>query len=355
MATGDALRDWVDTIRRARLSRTTKLVAFALSGWASPDGTDVHPGIAQLAHSCGITYNVVQTALADLRATGFIQLVARPSGRHSADEYRLVILPDAAKPIEIWTKERMIQECEAMYAGRRGRHRERPTAVGRAKVPDPTAWGLDAPHAVGSGGDSTPHGVGSQNSALIEPRPHGVVGRDPTPLPPTFQDLPTKNKEQVVERGTNLTVPRSPEPSGLAKILRHPSAELAIITDTRLPVVTTQTILADWINFCQKATPSVILTKHVIGGYAKVIKDMLDEGFGETKIKNGLALMLTKGQAGFPRSLSTYIVQAQVQPNGAPPRRLTPGEESAQRLIAGADNPGVVIDAIQRFFDKGVS
>lgn len=323
---------WIDTIRRARLGRTAKLVALMMATWADKNGASVHPGIARLAVSCNLTYNVVQTALAELRNAGFIRVVARATGRHQADEYRLVIAADPAKPVDVWSRERMAEEIESMLSARRGKHRQAPTAVGRASVPHPTKQGAAAPHETGSA-PSDLHPISSS------PAPHGVGPLHPTPLPPIHQYPPTTSTSE--ERGA------------LAPVLRHPSAEFAIITDSRVPAVEINagTITGQWIDHCR--THHLEIPRDLVPRYAKGIKAALEDGIDPNLIKRALALMLEQGQVSWPSSLPAYIVRVQETPK--PTRKLTPGEESAQRLIAGADNPGEVIDAVARFFERGAS
>ena len=153
------------------------------------------------------------------------------------------------------------------------------------------------------------------------------------------------------------------EHSALAKILKLPSAGwpvvnqspavIALVTDTRLPVVTAQTITADWVDHCRNH--KVDLPPGLIGRYAKLIKSALDANFEPGLIKRALARMLSDGQASWPGSFDAYLVRVQEQPTGAPPRKLTPGEESAKRLVEGAENPSAVVSMIQQFFNKGAS
>lgn len=177
---------------------------------------------------------------------------------------------------------------------------------------------------------------------------HG--GRKTSARPP--ETVHQRKQEETQRRQKELGA--EPDGSALATVLRHPSSELAIITDTRPPVVEVHAgqITGAWVDHCRNH--NVTLPRDLIGRYGKAIKTALDDGFEPGLIKRALARMLTDGQASWPGSFPAYLVRVQEQPGGTH-RKLTPGEESAARLVAGADNPGEVIDAVQRFFERGAS
>jgi hypothetical protein len=194
------LRQWTDVVRRVRLGRTTKAVALMLATYADNDGSRVFPGVARLAVDCELTYNVVQSALAALRAAGLIEVVRKAARRGQADEYRLILAVDILDRVEVLTPAQVAVAAARLAEQRRGRHRPatiaasaaaaaidgvhpglHPTASGAAEDGEsglhPTARGADRDDRQ----EAAPHGDGSTMAAA----PHGVVRLHPTPSPPT--------------------------------------------------------------------------------------------------------------------------------------------------------------------------
>jgi hypothetical protein len=261
------LNQWLSAVRRARLGRTTTAVAVMLSTWANPDGTRVRPGLARLAVSCEITYNVAQTSTATLRALGLIRMTYKATGRHGADEYRLTLPPDLADRVTMLTDDQVDEAIEQMLEKKRGKytgkHATEPTAVGRAKVPKapakpvdnppeavensdlhPTAWGAEgnghsateetpAPHAVGHVENSAPHGVGRETVSA----PHGVGRLHPTPLATTLQDPPSTSTLQAEDRlpDSVKTIIQSLRASSPAVTVDEARAVHALIVDRHHP------------------------------------------------------------------------------------------------------------------------
>lgn len=97
------LNDWVSVVRRARLGRTVKSVAFALALYANPDGRKVYPGVARLAVECELGSKVIKQSLKALRDAGLIEVV-RPAARAGeSSEYRLMFADDLLERIEVPT------------------------------------------------------------------------------------------------------------------------------------------------------------------------------------------------------------------------------------------------------------
>jgi len=100
--------DWQREIRRYQLGRTVKLVAWALSLYAHPDGTNIYPGEAQLAADCDLTEKPVREALRELIRLGLLvqDLKGRQLGRQGvASRYHLALPDDLADRVEL-TKRR---------------------------------------------------------------------------------------------------------------------------------------------------------------------------------------------------------------------------------------------------------
>ena len=85
---GATVRQWTDVVRRARLGRTTKLVAFLIANYADSNGTRVFPGIARLSIEAELTYNVVQVTY-----NGFCDMI--PTLSEAQKEYILAQLKEA--------------------------------------------------------------------------------------------------------------------------------------------------------------------------------------------------------------------------------------------------------------------
>jgi hypothetical protein len=100
---GVSLATWIATVRRARLGRTVKAVAFAIGGYASNEGTRVFPGIARLSVECELSPKVVKEALAALRSAGLIELVRAAKRAGDTNEYRLILAEDLLDRIDLPT------------------------------------------------------------------------------------------------------------------------------------------------------------------------------------------------------------------------------------------------------------
>jgi DNA-binding IscR family transcriptional regulator len=204
------VRAWVDLVRRARLGRTDKAVAFALAHYADANGRRIFPGVARLSIECELTYNIVQQVLHRLRTRGLIEVVRRGTTRGRADEYRLIISPEIIEHVVVMSPTDVTRAMEKVTAAHRGKHRVKPdpdphptrrgaaddepsdegndlhpTGTGAASEAEPvdndslhpTAHGA----ADGAPEPAAPHGVGSETAAA----PHGVVPLHPTPCDTT--------------------------------------------------------------------------------------------------------------------------------------------------------------------------
>lgn len=229
------VRAWVDLVRRARLGRTDKAVAFALAHYADGDGTRIFPGVARLSIECELTYNVVQQVLQRLRRAGLIEVVRRGTTRGRADEYRLIISPEIVEHVVVMSPTDVTRAMEKVTAAHRGKHRAKPdpdphpTRRGAANDDEasegdslhPTAQGADASaqpvdnsplHPTANGADRksaeppAPHGVGSEMAAA----PHGVVPLHPTPCDTTSHRPATRTTNHpMADLLDDLTVSRA--------------------------------------------------------------------------------------------------------------------------------------------------
>ena len=90
---------WVPVFRDLSVSPSTKLVGLALATYAtSRDGSNAHPGIAELMCATGYgSRTTIVKALAELKTAGLIHqtYAARKGGRSKlADEYQLTLHDD---------------------------------------------------------------------------------------------------------------------------------------------------------------------------------------------------------------------------------------------------------------------
>lgn len=95
------LNEWVSVVRRARLGRTVKAVAYALALYANPDGRKVYPGIARLSVECELGTKVIKQSLKALRDAGLIEVVRPASRPGESTEYRLILAEDLLDRIEV--------------------------------------------------------------------------------------------------------------------------------------------------------------------------------------------------------------------------------------------------------------
>ena len=86
--------EWLSVVRRARLGRTVKGIAYALATRCNNDGTRLFTGIARLAVECEVTPKVMKQTLRTLREVGLIELVHASRTLGETNEYRLTLPPE---------------------------------------------------------------------------------------------------------------------------------------------------------------------------------------------------------------------------------------------------------------------
>lgn len=170
-----------------------------------------------------------------------------------------------------WVDRRRPTIDDARLKGERTRYRL--TIPGRTQSP---AQGAQEAQ---QGAESTQEGAQeAQGRAQKEPR----AGRTESP-----------NKEELnqANQGQPKTAPAEPFDAGQD---------------------TAQTIVGAWIDYC--STRDVKLPKRLIGQYAKLIKEALDDGFEANKVKTALAAMLADNVANRPSLLPNRLVEIQTGP-----------------------------------------
>lgn len=139
---GADVNTWINVLRRSRLHATTKLIAFIMASYASPDGTNIYPGTARIAIQARCSYRTVQVELQRLRAAGLIQAMPRLGMRRSwSTRYRLILGPDLLEKVDVpspATEDAAVDHLAARY---RGRHRPKSARSPEcAQIDDCTQW-----------------------------------------------------------------------------------------------------------------------------------------------------------------------------------------------------------------------
>lgn len=206
---GVPLATWLPVVRRARLGRTVKAVAFAIAGYANNDGTHVYPGIARLSVECEVSTKVVKESLAALRSKGLIELVRAAKKPGETNEYRLILAEDVLEKLELPSPAAHELEIRRRSDQIRGKHKPnlRGTAVtAESAESDDLRGSCDTAE---SDIDEEPAG----NGEGAEPEPAGNLTDNlrGTAFPPNShrprQETTTSHTEDHVR--TDLTVPRA--------------------------------------------------------------------------------------------------------------------------------------------------
>ncbi len=126
---GAKVNIWINVVRRSRLHVTTKLIAFLMASYASPDGTNIYPGVALLAIQSGYSYSTVQREMRRLRDVGLIEAMPRTGIRRSwSTPYRLIIAADLLEKIDVPSPATERAAVDNLAARYRGKHRQAKSA-----------------------------------------------------------------------------------------------------------------------------------------------------------------------------------------------------------------------------------
>jgi hypothetical protein len=196
---------WIDIVRRARLGRTTKGVAYLVATYADTDGTRIFPGVATVAVAAEVDYKTAKKALAELVTKGLLERVATHARvRGGATEYRLVLADDLQEHVEVLSPAEFELEAERKRKANRrdrtgnARPRTKPDVQGTAAPvpdePEETRTGNGVPADEGCTGNGVPS-YGEPESAVHN---HDL---NTTTTYPTDEDLRTA-----------VTVPSDPTP-----------------------------------------------------------------------------------------------------------------------------------------------
>lgn len=201
---GASVRDWLSVVRRARLGRTTKSVAWVLALRADSDGTRIFPGIARLSVECELSPKVVKEALRALREAGLVAVVRAASVAGDATEYRLV-LDDVLSHVDV--PDPGVHDAAIRAVADQLRGKWRPKLQG---TPDP-AEAVDNSNlrctAATAGSDAPEAPAGYGEDAESAPAGYGESDLRGTAYPATYQ-VPTQERSpsQTVDEDLCPTV-----------------------------------------------------------------------------------------------------------------------------------------------------
>lgn len=189
MAEQASVREWTELIRRSRLGRTTKGIAFLLATYADADGTRVFPGPARLAVTGSVDYKTAKKAVAELVAAGLLEKVRSRSGqRGRSDEYRLCFDEARVEIAGVRSPDELTEEIEAVRAKNRRASRGQRTGNGVARpLDDETADDIDDDDESPEGG--TGNGVPANSEGRGTARPQDGERRSAVP---NHKDLVTR-------------------------------------------------------------------------------------------------------------------------------------------------------------------
>ncbi len=230
---GASVREWVDVVRRARLGKITKTVAFAIAQYADADGTRVFPGVPRLSVECELAPNTVKVALAALRQAELIEVVRKGTSRGNTDEYRLILGPNVMDLIEVLSPNELRALIDKLSAKLRGHYKRtppdlRPTGraadkpdgenlryVGRAAVAAHSPVdNPDLQHAGRTADDDSPDGPAARfTGRRNEPAARPTKTCSTSHVPPPFKDLyTTTTNHTTADVEVTVTVPRVSSP-----------------------------------------------------------------------------------------------------------------------------------------------
>lgn len=201
--------DWLSVVRRARLGRTVKAVAFAVAGYANNDGTKVFPGIARLSVECELSAKVVKEAMSKLREAGLLEVV-RPARRPGeANECRLVLAEGLLDRVDVPTPAAHEMAIRHVSASIRGRY--------KPKHLQGTAFPADGDGLQGTAiaAEETEHceSAGYGTDRRTEPAGYGEDDLRGTAYPPTSHGpLQSSTSQNGRDIRTDPEVARASEP-----------------------------------------------------------------------------------------------------------------------------------------------
>lgn len=184
-----SVREWTDVVRRARLGKTTKYIAFVVASYADfADGSRVFPGVATLAHAAEVNYKTVQKGVSELLAAGLIEVVRAHSGtRERGTEYRLALGEQLLDRVRVESPAEFRLAAERLGAARR---RGRSTAHGEGRTQPQV--------------QPTGRAVLAEIEPEVQPTGRGELGEvQPTPRPqynPPGGRIPTQDQDTTTTR-----------------------------------------------------------------------------------------------------------------------------------------------------------
>lgn len=197
--------DWVRTVSnidfggsdgvKGVAGRTIKGVAFRLSYWANPDGTQVIAGPARISVICEVDYKTAKTVLGVLRKHGLLTVVRRGRGPTShggirvGDEYRLTVPLDLPERLLVRSEDQIKAAVEATKVA----NRRKDTGTARPRKSDDGLEGCYAPVTLPSGPEVT--GAMVPRDDELRGNPESSYGGNGSAVP--THDLPLKNHQPI--------------------------------------------------------------------------------------------------------------------------------------------------------------
>lgn len=163
MAEAANVREWTDLVRRARLGRTVKGIAFLLATYADSDGSRVFPGLARIAVAAEVDYKTAKRAVADLVRCGLLEKVrAHPGRRGRAEEYRLCFDEESMSAnLVVLSPDEFVTAVQTV----RDKNRRKSTGVPRPRT-EADDIDDDTESEVGSTGNGVPPNDGVRGTAF---------------------------------------------------------------------------------------------------------------------------------------------------------------------------------------------
>jgi hypothetical protein len=210
--------EWERVVRRCRIGKTLKLVAYTLAQYGDDDGTNIRPGILRLAAVCGeMGASTLRRYVDQLLALGLIERVANGGGRNRlAAVYRLTIPEDLLDRVELLDTDE-VTPPSTVSAVRRGAaraevgnsaHSNEPSKAVENRVDKESTAGNSAPVTERSTPVEKPRGP--RNSAQFENELRSLPGV--TPLTQGERPPKTNQTHQPSRSSRNATSPARPTP-----------------------------------------------------------------------------------------------------------------------------------------------
>lgn len=222
------LGHWLEVVRRTRIGRTVKGIAFVLASYADTDGNNIFPSLATLAVAAEVDYKTAKRSLADLVQLGLIEKVARRSGaRGRFDEYRLILAPDLLSRTVVPTPEEFQTAVESV----REANRSKAVRTG-ARVPRTEAVHIDADDGMAE----SVRGTARPKNRVVRGTGSTSYGERRSGVPliaPLIEKLPLMPAAVAPDSVTNVEVRPPPKSQAIGFCLRcYEQGQITLAVDS---------------------------------------------------------------------------------------------------------------------------